>query len=82
MIKESMKNPNNIAAIADFKGSFLRENGNNQITGQHGEIPFILSKSGDKMIRKGKKIALIINNNCLLFLAIIFQTLNPIYSLW
>ena len=54
IVKESIKIPNKIDAIDDFQGLVLRENGNNQITGQHGEIPFILSKSGDKMIRTGK----------------------------
>ena len=82
IVKESIKIPNTIDAIDDFQGVFLRENGNNQITGQHGDIPFILSKSGDEIIRAGKKIVLKINNNFLLFLAIIFQNLNPIYRLW
>ena len=44
-------------AIADLKGEFLREKGNNHITGQHGDIPFILSQSGEIIIKAGKQIA-------------------------
>tara|TARA_Y100001968_G_scaffold142397_1_gene130114 strand:- start:5 stop:238 length:234 start_codon:yes stop_codon:yes gene_type:complete len=77
-----MKIPNIIDAKTDFHGLLLSENGNNQITGQQGEIPFIFNQSGEEIIRAGKKIALKIINNCLLFLAIIFQDLNPIYRLW
>ena len=51
-MKESIKIPNKIAAIPDLKGGFLSENGNNHITGQHGDIPFIFSKSGDEIIKK------------------------------
>ncbi len=57
MIKESRKIPNKIEAIADLIGEFLRENGNNQITGQHGDIPFILSQSGEINIKAGIQIA-------------------------
>ena len=46
--------PSDKAAIADFHGRFLRENGNNKITGQHGVIPFIFSQSGEMIIKIGK----------------------------
>ena len=78
MVKESIKIPNRIEHIDDFQGLFLIENGNNQITGQQGDIPFIFSQSGDAIIKAGKQIAVKKNNNFLLFLVIIFQNLNPI----
>ena len=59
-------------AKADLKGLFLSENGNKKITGQHGLIPFILSQSGDIIIKAGKQIIIKNIDNFLLFLAIIF----------
>ena len=53
----TIKTPNIIEAIADFKRPFFSENGNNQITGQQGDIPFILSQSGDAIKKAGKQIA-------------------------
>ncbi len=73
--------PNKILAIPALQGLFLSENGNKKITGQHGVIPFILSKSGDIIIKAGKQIIEKNINNFLLFLVIIFQNLNPIYCL-
>ena len=73
--------PNINAALAAFQGELLSENGNNKITGQHGLIPFILSQSGDIIIKAGKQIIIKKIDNFLLFLAIIFQNLNPIYCL-
>ena len=67
--------------MEDFQGGLLSENGNNQITGQHGGIPFILSQFGEAIIKAGKQIAVKKINILLLFLAIIFQNLNPIYCL-
>ena len=77
-----MKIPKTNAAIAALNGLLLSENGNNQITGQHGVIPFILSQSGEIIVIAGKQIAVKNINKFLLFLAIIFQNLNPIYGLW
>ena len=77
MIKESTKIPNNIEDIAAFQGGFLSENGNKKITGQHGVIPFILSQSGDIIIKEDKQIIAKYINNLLLFLAIIFSRLEP-----
>ena len=77
-----MKIPNIIEAMADIKRVFFSENGNKQITGQHGEIPFIFNQSGDEIIRAGKQIAVKKINIFLLFLAIIFKNLHPIYCLW
>ena len=57
MINESINIPKRIAAIDALKGEFLRENGNNQITGQHGEIPFIFNQSGEEIVIAGKKTA-------------------------
>ena len=65
-----------------MKGEFLSENGNNQITGQHGGIPFTLSQSGEVIIKAGKQIKVKKIKIVLLFLTIIFQNLNPIYGLW
>ena len=56
IVKESMKTPNKIPAIADFQGEFLSVNGNNQTTGQHGDIPFIFSQSGETIIKAGRQI--------------------------
>ena len=67
-----MKIPNTILAMPDIKGLLLSENGNNKITGQHGLIPFILSQSGDIIIKAGKQIIIKKINNFLFFLAIIF----------
>ena len=77
-----MKIPNIIEAMADIKREFFSENGNKQITGQHGEIPFIFNQSGDDIIKNGKEIAIKKINNFFLFLTIIFQNLYPIYCLW
>tara|TARA_B100000579_G_scaffold298427_1_gene248512 strand:+ start:287 stop:466 length:180 start_codon:yes stop_codon:yes gene_type:complete len=52
-----MNIPKRIAAINDIRGEFLRENGNNQRTGQHGEIPLIFSHSGEVIVRAGKQNA-------------------------
>ena len=82
IIKESRNIPNRIAAIADLIGEFLRENGNNQITGQHGDIPFILSQSGEINIKAGIQIAVTKINLLWFFLAIIYQNLNPINCFW
>ena len=38
-----------------FQGGLLSENGNNQITGQHGDIPFIFSQFGVEIIKSGKQ---------------------------
>ena len=73
-----MKTPNKIAAIADFKGELIKENGNNKITGQHGVIPFILSQSGEKTKQDCNQTIIKKINNFLLFLVIIIQNLNPI----
>ena len=81
IVKESTKIPVIIAAEAALQGGFLRENGNNKITGQHGLIPFIFSQSGDIIIKADKQIIIKKIDNFLLFLAIIFQNLNPIYCL-
>ena len=51
-----MNIPNKIATIADFQGAFLSENGSNQITGQHGLIPFNLSQSKDEITQACKQI--------------------------
>ena len=71
MIKESIKIPNIIATKVDLIGEFFSEKGNNQITGQHGDIPFIFSQSGDEIIKAGKQIAVKKINKFLLFLVII-----------
>ena len=76
-----MKIPNRIDAAAAFQGLFLSENGNNKTTGQHGVTPFILSQLGDITIQACKQIIVKKINNFLLFLAIIYQDLNPIYCL-
>ena len=81
-MKESIKIPINIAAKEALQGGFLSEKGNNKITGQHGVIPFNLSQPGDIITNAGKQIINRNNNNFFLFLIIIFQNLNPIYSLW
>ena len=77
-----MRIPNNTEIIADFQGGFLSENGNNQTTGQQGDIPFILSQSGDIIIKAGKQTAVKKINKFLLYLIMIFQNLNPIYCFW
>ena len=65
MINESIKIPKAIAAIEDLKGPFLIENGNSQITGQHGEIPLIFNQSGEIITNDGKQIIVKNNNNFL-----------------
>jgi len=50
-----MSIPNRIAAIHARLGEFLSENGNNQINGQQGEIPFIFSQSGEPIANAGKQ---------------------------
>ena len=82
IVKESTKIPNKIEAIADLHRLFLSEKGRSQTTGQQGDIPLIFNQSGEAIIKAGKQIAVKNNNNFLLFLAIIFQNLNPIYRLW
>ena len=77
-----MKIPNIIATKIDLRGRCLRENGNNQTTGQQGAIPFIFSQSGDAIIKNGKHIAVKNTNIFFLFFNIIFQHLDPIYRLW
>ena len=56
-MKESIRIPIKTPVAADFKGVFFNENGNNQMTGQHGDIPFILSQSGEEINKTGKQIA-------------------------
>ena len=56
-VKESIKIPNDIAAIEALHGPFSRETGNSQITGQQGIIPFIFSKSGVAITSNGKQAA-------------------------
>ena len=81
IVKESIKTPNRTEAIAAIQGLFLSENGNNQITGQHGVIPFIFNQFGDEIIKAGKQIIVKKINNFCLFLTIIYHYLNPIYCL-
>ena len=64
--------PKKIAAVAELKGLFLSENGNNRITGQHGVIPFSLSQLGDIIKNAGKKVKVKKIKNLLLLLVIIF----------
>ena len=80
-LKESKKIPIQIAATKDLQGEFLSENGNNKITGQHGEIPFSFSQTGDIIMHDCRQIIVKKINNFLLFLTIIFQDLNPIYCI-
>ena len=80
-VKESIKIPNKMEATAAFQGLLFSENGNSKITGQHGLIPLILSQSEDEIIQACKQIIVKKINKFLLFCAIIFQDLNPIYSL-
>ena len=82
IVKESTKNPNNIAAKIAFQVESLSENGNNKITGQHGLIPFIFSQLGDKITLDCKQIKVKKISNVLLSLAIIFKYLYPIYCFW
>ena len=81
-VKASKRIPNKIEAIADLQGLFLSEKGNKNITGQHGDIPFILIQFGDNIMRNGKQIAVQKINIFFLFLSIFFQNLYPIYCLW
>ncbi len=81
MVKESIKTPNKTPADTAFQGELLSENGNKKITGQHGLIPFILSQSGDIIIKAGKQIIEKNINNFLVLLIIRFQNLHPIYCL-
>ena len=55
-MKESIKIPKKIEDKAASQGLFLIENGNSQITGQHGVIPFKLSQLGDITIKACKQI--------------------------
>ncbi len=71
-MKESINIANESPAIADFQRLFLSENGNNKITGQHGDIRFSLSKLGDIIIKDNKQIIVKKNITFFLFLAIIF----------
>ncbi len=48
-----------------INGPLLSEMGNNQITGQQGDIPFNLSQSGDAIIQRGKQNVVKMMNNFL-----------------
>ncbi len=65
MINESIKIPKVIAAIEDLKRPFLIENGNSQITGQHGAMPLIFNQSGEIITKDGKQIIVKKRNNFL-----------------
>ena len=77
-----MKPPKIIETMADLFGVFFKEKGNKKITGQHGDVPFILSQSGVDITNIGKQIKVKKINIFFLFLIIFYQNLHPIDSFW